>query len=580
MIARSLLFLASSFAQDSAASIPLLDHQQLEAALTRVAAEHPELASIVPVGVSRGGRKIDALRLAAGERKPGRPAILVVANLDGPLVYTSGLALSIAQDLAARYATDAQVKALLDTSTLYFVARANPDGAQARFVSPRAELRGTGFGVDNDRDGKSGEDAPADVDGDGFVTTMRVQDPEGAWMPDPTDPRASVKADKKKGERGLFHLMPEGRDSDRDEKAGEDPLLDAVVNRNFPQGWAAHKAESGAFPTDEPEARALCDFVLTHKDIALVVTYGALDNLVEKPKSANDDAPREKLLPADGVMESDAALLGEIGTRYQKLTKSKAKGDKSDAGTFQSWCYAQRGLWTLNIAPWNVPLDDADAKGGAKSEVKGDAKPDEKPAADAKSPATDDKPSDGGEKPKPSDDAKRLKWIDASGESARFVPWKPFDHPELGPVEIGGFAPYALVEPPAAEAVRIAAVEREFLTTLGELLARPRIVECTAKDLSGGLWQIDAAIENPSLLPLQSASAKRSEIARPARVTLRLPQSGRILAGNRQELAGDLPGSGGRKEFRWLVHGASPSALRVELDTNNAGTAEAIPEVK
>ncbi|MFN0243750.1 MAG: M14 family zinc carboxypeptidase [Planctomycetota bacterium] len=571
MIARSLLWLASSFAQDSAATIPLLDHQQLEAALTRVAAEHPELASIVPVGVSRGGRKIDALRLAAGERKPGRPAILVVANLDGPLVYTSGLALSIAQDLAARYATDAAVKALLDTSTLYFVARANPDGAQARFVSPLAEVRGTGFGIDDDRDGKSGEDAPADVDGDGLVTSMRVPDPEGVWMPDPTDPRALVQADKKKGERGLFHLMPEGRDSDRDEKAGEDPLLDAVVNRNFPQGWAAHKAESGAFPTDEPEARALCDFVLTHKDIALVVTYGALDNLIEKPKSAKDDAPREKLVPAEGVMDSDAALLGEIGTRYQKLTKSKAKGDKSDAGTFQSWCYAQRGLWTLNIAPWSVPLDDADAKGGAKS----DAKPEEK--GDAK---PDEKKPEGDEKPKPSDDAKRLKWIDASGESARFVPWKPFDHPELGQVEIGGFAPYALVEPPAAEGVRIAAAEREFVTTLGELLARPRIVECTAKDLSGGLWQIDAAIENPSFLPLQSASAKRSEIARPARVTLRLPQSGRILAGNRQELASDLPGSGGRKEFRWLVHGASPSAMRVELDTNNAGTAEAIPEVK
>lgn len=578
MIARSLLCLASSFVQDSTASIPLLDHQKLEAALTRIAAEHPDLASIVPVGVSRGGRKIDALRIAAGERNPGRPAILVVANVDGPLVYTSGLALSIAQELAARYATDAPVKALLDTSTVYVVARANPDGAQARFASPLAEVRATGSGIDDDRDGKSGEDAPADVDGDGIVATMRVPAPEGAWMPDPTDHRASVQADRKKGERGLFHLMPEGRDSDRDEKAGEDPPLDAVVNRNFPQGWAAHKAESGAFPTDEPEARALCDFVLTHTDIALVVTYGALDNLVEKPKSAKDDAPREKLLPADGVMESDAALLGEIGTRYQKLTKSKAKGDKDGAGTFQSWCYAQRGLWTLNIAPWNVPLDDADAQGGAKADAKTDAKPDEKP--EDKKPAAEDKKPDGDEKPKPSDDAKRLKWIDASGESARFLAWKPFDHPELGQVEIGGFAPYALIEPPAADLARIASAEREFLTTLGELLARPRIVECTAKDLAGGLWQVDAAIENPSLLPLQSASAKRSEIARPARVTLRLPQNGRILAGNAQELVGDLPGSGGRKELRWLVHGASPSAMRVELDTNNAGTAEATPEVK
>ena len=95
-----------------------------------------------------------------------------------------------------------------------------------------------------------------------------MPDPDGEWIADPTDPRALVKADRKKGEHGLWKLFPEGRDSDKDERAGEDAEHDTIVNRNFPEGWQEHRAEFGTFATDEPEARALCEFVLAHRDVA------------------------------------------------------------------------------------------------------------------------------------------------------------------------------------------------------------------------------------------------------------------------------------------------------------------------
>ena len=565
MLFAPVLLASAALAQTAPASqethAPLLTHQDLQQSMKRLAGEHADLVSVVAVGRSRAGRVIEGLRIMAGERTSGRPGILVVANVDGPYVWTSTLALDEARALAEGYAKDERVKKLLDTTTLYFVPRADPDAAEARFAAPLYEQWASGAGVDNDRDGRAGEDPPSDVDGDGFVTQIRVPDPEGEWIEDPSDPRALVKADPKKGQHGKWKLWTEGRDLDRDERVAEDAELDAVVNQNFPQGWRELDPRAGRFATEEPPARALCDFVLLHKDIALVLTYGAQDNMVEKPKTSGDGTQRTKRMPPEGTIDADGDLYAEIGKRYKKITGSKAKGENDARGSFQAWCELQRGLWCLNVAGWTMPLDEP----APKKEGEADKEKSEGDKAD---------------KPEPSEDAKRLRWIDAHNEAARFVAWKPFQHPELGAVEIGGFAPYAKIEPPEAERVEQQKKQFEFLLTLGDLVPRVVIGECTAKSLSGGLWEVKAAVENHAFLPLLSAAARRAEAVRPARINLRLPKEAQLLAGNAESRLEDLPGVSGRHEYRWLVHGAAPKSIGIEVDTDHAGHAQAQPEVK
>lgn len=565
---------------------PLLDHRQVQVAMIRIATEHQDLAQVIPVGSapSRGGRKIEALRLAAGARGPGRPAILLVAGLDGTRAWTSGLALDHAQKLAAGYASDPKIKAFLDSTTLYVIPRANPDAVEVRGAKPLVETTATGPGVDDDRDGRQGEDPPSDVDGDGLVTWMRVPDPDGEWMADPVDPRATIRADKKLGQRGIWKLVREGRDSDGDEEASEDAEHDAVVNRNFPNGWKEHAPESGLFATDEPEARSLCDFVLEHRDISFVLVYGELDDFSGKPKTSKDDAPLVKRMPPEGMPETDAALLEEIGKRRGKLVKGKSEGEGDDDGTFQAWCRYDRGLWTAGVSLWSIPLDTKEKKkeeekkeeagsGEAKEPEKGEDSPEKD-----KGPDKDKKKED--DEPKPSDDAKRLRWVEEKAETSRFVPWKKFQHPELGEVEIGGWAPYAKTEPPESERDAIATGALDFLVSLSEMLPRVVTTECTATDLGGGVWEIEASIGNDALLPLASVAGKRSEALRPARVSIELPSGARLIAGNREELVRDMPGSGGRKKFRWLVSGAAPAALAVVVDTDFAGASRTVPEVK
>lgn len=554
----------------SGAAVAILSHADLERELDEIARASGGTATRIPIGTSRGGRAVSALRLARGTVAAGRPAILVVAALDGELAWTSGLAVAHARDLLA--STDDAARRFLETTTLYLVPRANPDAAERRTSAPLAEIAATGGGVDDDRDGRNGEDGPVDWNGDGVISWMRVPDAEGEWIEDPLEPRALVRADRARGQRGQWKLVREALDADGDGEVGEDAPHDVVVNRNFPQGWQEHAPEAGRYATEEPEARALAEFLTLHGDVALVVTYGLLDNLAEKPK-VKEDGGRRSASPSDGIPAADADLYAEIGKRWKALGGTSAKTDARDAGTFQAWAQSQRGLWTVNLAPWSVPLDE-------KAPEKDAAKPDESKPDDAAKKDARKADAAKGEDAKPSDDAKRLRWFDANAAVAGFRPWTAAKHPTLGDVELGGFAPYALVEPPAEKRAQIAATALKLLVSLGDALPRARVVEAEARELGGGTWRVDAVVGNESLLPLASALARRARSSRPARVRLELADGATLVAGPREELVSDLAGSGGRRELSWIVRAPSASAIAVSVDTSSAGAERVVPEVK
>ncbi len=557
---------------------PLLAHKKLRQSMARLASEHSDLVTILPLGWSRGERydgrmQIEALRLAAGELVEGRPAILIVANLEGPLAYTSGVALDLCRSLAEGYASDEKIRALLDSTTILVIPRANPDSAEARFRRVQVEVRSSGADADTDRDGLKGEDGRDDINGDGYVTVMRVPDPAGEWEADPADPRILRKADRKRGDRGIWKLVDEGRDSDGDGAASEDRPFDAEVNHNFGAGFEDHTPHAGLFPTSEPETRALCEFVMAHENIQLVLVYGELDNLAETPDGVADDAPSVKNIPPAGLRKSDAELLSEIGRRYREIAEAPAKETGDDAGSFQRWCYDHRGLMTLEMNLWSIPLDsESEDSESEDSESEGT----ESEATEAEG----QEEEEGEPQTKPSDDVLRLRWAETHGIVDAHLGWTPYEHASLGAVEIGGFRPFALIEPPAEHRVRIADEQLEFLLTLGDLLAAVRLDEVWATDLGSGLLEVHATLINDSFFPLLTTWGRRTRTTRPARVLLRLPAGAEILAGERQTLVSNLPGLGGSREFIWLVRGAAAESIGVSVDTDHAGTHQAQPEVR
>ena len=200
-----------------------LDH----AALTRRAAARG--GGVPRPGEAGAARQDDAgARGLAGDPRHGRgvespatrkPAILIVANLEADHVVGSQVALGLIEQVAARPGLERR----LERCTIYVVPRLNPDGAERVLGRPRGEFRTNLQPLDRDRDGRSGEDGPDDINGDGLVLRMRVKDGKATLVPDSADPRLLRKADPAKGERPVYSEYAEGIDNDRDGKLNEDP---------------------------------------------------------------------------------------------------------------------------------------------------------------------------------------------------------------------------------------------------------------------------------------------------------------------------------------------------------------------
>ena len=532
------------------------------------------------LGTSRAGHDIEGLKVRGtdDEAPLNRPAILVLSNLEGVRGTATSAVLALAEKLAGG---DEGAAALCAAATVYFVPQPNPDATLARRASPLFEQRATGTGRDTDRDGQVGEDPPADVDGNGLITWMRVPDPSGAWIADPNDPRANVKADAAHAERGMWKLVREGFDQDGDGEASEDAPLDAEVNANFPAGFEEHTAAGGLFGGDEPETRALMDFVLMHPELVLVITLGSQDTLVSAPETTPDPeggggrfpfGPRK--MPDGKMLQSDADVVAELGRRFVEHAKDAPKGPSHVAGSFQRWAYEQRGILTLDSVFWAMPTEAPEVE-QVETEV-------------VASVATSEEATEEVEEVKPatwrdrSEDAGRLAWMDATGESWRFVDWKPFEHPQLGPVEIGGWAPYALTEPPANAIEGLVEAQWQLLTGLADVLPRVAVTYFTAEGLGGNLWRIQARLENPALLPLVTQTASRVRTSTRAKVELELPKGASLVAGQTPEFVRRLDGlgrSGDEAEFEWLVHAKDIERLTLTVTTRNAGTTSTRVEI-
>jgi hypothetical protein len=322
--------------------------------------------------------------------------------------------------------------------------------------------------------------------------------------------------------------------------------------------------------------------------------FGEQDNLTGEAAIVADDAPATHRVPKAGVRRSDADLVAELARRFAEGDagggKAKAKGLSTERqGTFQTWAYAHRGLTTLEICLWELPLDSkTEPEEPAASAADAEPAPGEAGEARETPPAATEGIEKGTEEKKPeaSDEAKRLIWIDQHANedgsqfpAGRHLGWQAYDHPDLGTVEIGGFAPFALSEPPMSLLGGIADRQRALVLLLGESLARVSLPEVTARDLGSGLVEVRAVLENDGLLPLVTRSGLRTQTGRPARVKLRVPGDAVLLGGSPQILVPELEGSGGRYEMRWLLRGAPVETIGISVVTDNAGAAQARAEV-
>jgi len=595
------------------------DPSAVESRLRELAAQ-PGSAKVQSIGKSIGGKDLWCLTLSEGD-DAGKPALLVVGGAHGAHALSTHLALESARELLGRAQNDGAAKDLLKARAIYIIPQLNPDGAAGLVGNPAREHAANARPVDEDRDRRIDEDAPDDVDGDGVITWMRIPDPKGEWLLDEKDPRILRKADRTKGERGTHRLVPEGLDDDGDGQWNEDAAGGIRIDRNFAHGWKEHDRATGTSAMSEPESRALADFLLSHPNIAACVVFGPHDNVRKAPRAGGegggDGEGGDGAAPGGGgrggrgrggaggggggagaptaILRDDLAIHERAAKLYKEVTG--LEGDVEDLGSdgaLHAWAYFQRGLPTFAIRGWVPPSGDNKSKDDvkAKESESGDARPrggrggrrggeeraDSKPADGEGEGSKDEAASAPASKPakapaaKPEEDKSkaertRLQWNDEKLSGAGFVAWKPSEHPALKAkgIEIGGWKPGVLWNPPAAEVPELARKHTDFLLALAPELF-PKVVFASSELTShgGGLATLKASIRNDGKAPVMTAMGRRAGSVRALRVKLTVDR-GEITVGRPQFLVSDLGPEDAPAEWTWVLRGEPGAKVTLEV---------------
>lgn len=557
-----------------ATAVDYYNHASMAEHLASLSEKEPNLVRVNELAQSREKRKVWMVEVGVGseEDRRMRPAMLIVAGIEGNDLVGPFTAISWIERLAAQYPTDPNIGDLLKATTLYVVPCLNPDAAEGFFAAPKIERSINGAPYDEDHDGLTDEDGCEDLNGDGLITLMRVADKEGQYILDPNENRLLLKADPLKGEKPVWKLLPEGTDNDRDKRWNEDGPGGTNFNHNFPYGYRYFAADAGVHPVCEDETRALADFVVAHPNIGIVLTYGAADNLRKTPKSAPSPG-RSK--PMEAISDKDIGYYEAFGKVYRaKLGLGKEMEGVSEPGTFSDWMYFHRGRLSLAARPWDPAAAMASSKSKDKEKTEA-AEPN-----DPNTPATGKKPAkDKSEDKRGKDEREQLKWFDEHAPDA-FIAWQAVEHPDFPGrrVEVGGFRPFAQANPPLAMLEGIAGKQGEFLTELAGKLPRIAIAKVECRLLADSIYEIEILVTNTGFLPTALAHGETSQQVYPTRVTLDLdPQY--FLAGTKTTFLPLIAGSGGTAKVRHTVRVADRSEIKFEVVSMLAGRVQGTIEL-
>ena len=508
----------------------------------KLATAHAAVCKRTSIGKSFEGRDIWCLTLTDGGNPDLKPAYYVDGNIHANEVQASEVSLYIAWYLCEMREQSPFVKQLLKDKTFYIVPSINPDGRE-HFFKKANNMHSPRSGVmprDDDRDGSDDEDGYDDLDGDGHITAMWRKSPTGRFRPDPDNP--GFMRPVPKGEFGIYeYLGSEGRDNDGDGAVNEDGPGYYDPNRDYPWNWQPQHTQWGAgyIPLLQPENRAVHEFFLAHPNIAGAMSYHNTGGmLLRGPGSASDKAAYspQDLEPYDAL-----GKLGELilpGYRYITTFEDlyQTYGAETD------WMHGARGVVAYTGELWAAYLmfhksKDDDGYFGNDS------------ATFAFN--------------------KLLLFNDA------FVPLKPYNHPEYGEIEIGGYKKsYTRMDPGfllEEDAHRNAA----FVLHHAYHTPKLEFTDVEKKPLGGGVYQITASVLNSRLIPTHLPHDVKNTISPPNILSI---EGGEALAAMRvknkdlnlteaverdiRRIRVESVPAMGKITVRWLVKGDGPYVIQ------------------
>jgi murein tripeptide amidase MpaA len=542
-------------------------HDDLTRLLQSYAQALPTLVEVRSIGKSHEGRDIWVVIITskATGADVDKPAFWVDGNIHAAELTASTACLYWLHKLATGYAKDPQVTQLLDTRVVYMVPRLNPDGAELALADRPRHIRSSTRPYPWDEqpvDGLTVED----VDGDGRMLMMRVPDPHGTYKKCPDEPRLMVPRDP--GEFGgeYYRLIPEGTLKNFDGlKIWVNPDREGLdLNRNFPAYWRQEFEQQGAgpYPTSEPEVRAMVDFITQHPNIGAAVSFHTHSGVILRPMGtqADDDMTPEDLWQYKRFSDLGAKLTGYPAISIYHDFKYHPK--QVITGT-QDWVYEHLGalFWTVEI--W-APNKEAGINDYQWIDWYRDH------------PVEDDK--------------KLLKWSDEQCGGKAHVDWYPFNHPQLGRVELGGWDKMNYWRnPPAHLREREAARFPTWLQQIALSLPKLEVLRAEVRALGPDSWRVRFAVANSGYLPSYvTKRALERKTVRGVVFQILLPKGASLISGKERTKGTQLEGhapkgslqafmpdrniTGDRAMIEWIVKAPKGTVVGLTATADRAGT--------
>ena len=517
-------------------------YDELVGHIQALVAARPDLASLESIGQSLEGRDLWLVTLTNSTtgNPLAKPGYWIDGNTHAGEVTGSTACLYTIWWLLSEYGNDPRVTDLLDHQTTYILPRLCPDGAEYYLTTPHTIRSSTRrYPYPEERAGL----VESDIDGDGRILLMRIADPNGAWKVSALDPR--IMRPRAFDETGgtYYTLLNEGyiREYDGWHFAIAPDPHGIDMNRNYPHQWASRDEEHGGgpYPLSEPEIRAEMDCWRARPNINGFYTYHTSGGVLLRPFSTLSD---------EAFPTEDLAIYKHFGERGQAITGYRHASTYHDFrydpkgvthGAMDDTGYDLFGWFGFTPELWDLP-DEAGIKD--RKWIEWDRwHPEE-------------------------DDLAIMHWNDAELGDEGFVNWHPFEHPQLGTVEIGGF-PYKTVEQNPPPKYLRAIIERHARFSLALALAAPRLAltRTAVQRLGEETWQITALVENQGFLPTDtSRQARKRQVVRPITVTLTLPDDAMLIAGKARDEIGQLEGRAQSVHRLWALDDPGSRARRMD----------------
>lgn len=537
-------------------------YDEIRAFLQDCIREYPELCRVECIGKSYQDREILMFEITNRKTGPGsdKPGIYTDANTHAGEVTGAEVVLYTIKMLLEGYGKDPRITNLIDTRVFYFIPRITVDGSEYYLSTPymlRSSLRPWPEETD-DKPGLYAED----VDGDGRILQMRVKNPDGAWKVSKKDPRVMVRRrpdDLGSPDEVYYDLYTEGlvRDYDPDVSLNTVPSKYRLdFNRQFPTNWAlpVRQPGSGDYPFAEPEMKAIGDFILAHPNIVSTMCYHTSGGVLLRPLC---DKPDRSLDSRDLAIYRALGEIGEEVTGYPLKSVFESftwDPERPAVGSDLEWAYE-----TLGILAFETELWDMQGRAGIRKRSMNEMRT-------------------LSEKDREEDAVKLLKWNDEEMGGALFHDWKPFNHPQLGEVEIGGWEPKMGRQNPPVSLLEDEC-KRNAQFTISRAAVTPHLVieKFAAEALGDELYKVEAVVKNDGYLPTHvTYQALKVKQAQPVKVSL---CGDTLVSGKETQEIGHLGGrSGGgdtKKKLTWVVRAEKGTKIAVTAVSPRAGKARA-----